>query len=116
MQHIYKGRFVDDTTFVDEFGNEYTLQVSNFGGDDNDDDSDGSDNKQDNKDNQESSNNNSQSNSNNNNNEQGEGDDNNSSQDNKDDEDLIEPEVGALFDDVMTGKQYRWNGNEFEEV
>lgn len=127
MQHIHKGRFVDDTTFVDEFGNEYNLQVSNFSGDDNDkgdsesdnSDKNNQDNSQNNNQNNKQSDNNSQSNSND---KEGQGDnqddnqngDGDSSQDNN--EDLIEPEVGALFDDVMTGKQYRWNGNEFEEV
>nr|DAX39677.1 MAG TPA: hypothetical protein [Caudoviricetes sp.] len=127
MQHIHKGRFVDDTTFVDKFGNEYNLQVSNFGGDNNDSgdsesdnsDKNNQDNSQNNNRNNKQSDNNSQSNSNDkesqgdnqDDNQNGDGD---SSQDN--DDDLIEPEVGALFDDVMTGKQYRWNGNEFEEV
>ena len=119
MQHIYKGRFVDDTTFVDEFGNEYTLQTSDFGGVSDDSnkgnnqegDSQSEGNEQDNdaqnNDNPQDSNSQQDSNS------DSGGDDNNQSQD---DDDLIEPEVGALFDDVMTGKQYRWNGNDFEEV
>ena len=64
MQHIHKGRFVDDTTFVDEFGNEYNLQVSNFGGDDNDKGDSESDNTDKNNQDNKQSDNNSQSNSN----------------------------------------------------
>lgn len=112
MQHIYKGRFVDDTTFVDEFGNEYTLQTSDFGGDSEESsDSQSDDNNQSN-DNQNSD---SQQDSDNQQDSNGDSESDNDNQ-SQDDDDLIEPEVGALFDDVMTGKQYRWNGNDFEEV
>lgn len=114
MQHIYKGRFVDDTTFVDEFGNEYTLQTSDFGGD-SDDNNKGNNQEGDSQSEQENNQSSDKQNSDSQQDSDGnsEGDDSNQSQD---DDDLIEPEVGALFDDVMTGKQYRWNGNDFEEV
>lgn len=119
MQHIYKGKFVDNTTFVDEFGNEYTLQTSNFGGDDSQGDGESDNTDSNNQDNKES-NNNSQSNSDNNDTQSNDNNDNQNDDENddssQDNDDIIEPEVGALFDDVMTGKQYRWNGSGFEEV